>query len=65
MIFTGAIDRVIRTWDSVVDRFLDGRPSMPPQLQLWHDSNRGTGEGAVELRGLPEPYLGREPLDGQ
>lgn len=45
-------------WDRKVTHFLAGRDYMDRRLRSWHNSYRGRGRGEVNLKALPEPYLG-------
>lgn len=45
-------------WDAVIARYLQGEFPLDPPLDVWFDSYRGKGEGAVDVEVMPEPYLG-------
>ncbi len=59
VIVEGAAERVQRTWDNVVARFLDGDDVLPEQLEAWRAGYQERGQSAVEHGAFPEPYVGR------
>lgn len=55
-----ARQRVAESWEHVIQDFLAGGSveALPDPFAAWFRSYRGTGEGAVQLEAMPEPYGG-------
>lgn len=55
--------RLSRLWDAEIARFLEGDTSVSPELLPWFESYSGRGDGTVDTKAFPEPFLG--PLMGR
>lgn len=55
---TDARKETAELWDREIERWLAGQREVSEELRPWFNIYRGKGEGAPNLRGFPEPFLG-------